>query len=540
MNKLKGGTLENIDPGIEAIKPLAKGSAVLYTQADQLISLFERGEIAIAPWYPDRAGVAMDKGLSLAVAYPKEGAVGILPAVIIPKGTAKLELAHKFIDQVLSAEGQGCFSERAYIGAVNTKVKLSEKLQKIVPYGETLEKAWFIDPEVVAKNVAELDASLAARGGALSRRPTAQEPSMSALTFERLGKRYGDVACRQRRLPDDQRRASSSRCSAPPAAARPRSCGWSRALSSRAGPHPDRQRRRHRAAAKQARAGPRLPVLRAVPASDRVRERRVRPAPAQGRRRGARQAREGSARDASGSTRFGERYPRQLSGGQQQRVAIARALAPQPRVLLFDEPLSNLDAQLRDEMQIELKRLQRGLGITTLFVTHDQGEALSMSDRVGVMARASCSSSRRRRRSIIAPPPASSPASSASRTDSPARSRTRRRRGGVVRLGDGLELPAASVDQPAGRNASMSSSARKRSGCAAAAREPGARCGHSGAALVRRRARPVCRAACGEVWSSSPRRPRAGRTLRLRRTRRSSLAIDPDSVFAMAPDGAGA
>jgi len=84
---------------------------------------------------------------------------------------------------------------------------------------------------------------------------------------------------------------------------------------------------------------------------------------------------------------FGERYPRQLSGGQQQRVAIARALAPQPRVLLFDEPLSNLDAQLRDAMQIELKRLQRELRVTTLFVTHDQAEALSMSDRVGVMAR---------------------------------------------------------------------------------------------------------------------------------------------------------
>jgi putative spermidine/putrescine transport system ATP-binding protein len=84
---------------------------------------------------------------------------------------------------------------------------------------------------------------------------------------------------------------------------------------------------------------------------------------------------------------FGMRYPRQLSGGQQQRVAIARALAPRPRVLLFDEPLSNLDAQLRDEMQVELKRLQRGLGITTLFVTHDQGEALALSDRVGVMAK---------------------------------------------------------------------------------------------------------------------------------------------------------
>ena len=82
---------------------------------------------------------------------------------------------------------------------------------------------------------------------------------------------------------------------------------------------------------------------------------------------------------------FAQRYPRQLSGGQQQRVAMARAIAPRPTVLLFDEPLSNLDAKLRDEMQIELKRLQRELKITTLFVTHDQGEALSLSDRVCVM-----------------------------------------------------------------------------------------------------------------------------------------------------------
>jgi putative spermidine/putrescine transport system substrate-binding protein len=154
LNKLKGGTLENLDPGFEAIKPLAKGSPVLYTQADQLLALFERGEIAIAPWFPDRAGVAMDKGLSLAVAFPKEGAVGILPAIMIPKGTAKTDLALKFIDQVLSAEGQACFSERAYLGAVNTKVMLSEKVQKIVPQGESLQKAWFIDPAIIAANVA--------------------------------------------------------------------------------------------------------------------------------------------------------------------------------------------------------------------------------------------------------------------------------------------------------------------------------------------------------------------------------------------------
>ncbi len=76
----------------------------------------------------------------------------------------------------------------------------------------------------------------------------------------------------------------------------------------------------------------------------------------------------------------------QISGGQQQRVALARALAPQPKVLLLDEPLSALDLKLRKEMQIELKRLQHETGITFIFVTHDQEEALTMSDRIAVMA----------------------------------------------------------------------------------------------------------------------------------------------------------
>jgi spermidine/putrescine transport system ATP-binding protein len=76
----------------------------------------------------------------------------------------------------------------------------------------------------------------------------------------------------------------------------------------------------------------------------------------------------------------------QLSGGQQQRVALARALAPQPKVLLLDEPLSALDLKLRKEMQVELKRLQLETGITFVFVTHDQEEALTMSDRIGVMS----------------------------------------------------------------------------------------------------------------------------------------------------------
>jgi len=79
------------------------------------------------------------------------------------------------------------------------------------------------------------------------------------------------------------------------------------------------------------------------------------------------------------------RYPRQLSGGQQQRVALARALVREPQVFLLDEPLSNLDAQIREQTRAELKRLFRDLGATVIYVTHDQAEAMSMSDIVVVM-----------------------------------------------------------------------------------------------------------------------------------------------------------
>lgn len=83
--------------------------------------------------------------------------------------------------------------------------------------------------------------------------------------------------------------------------------------------------------------------------------------------------------------RLNDRYPSQLSGGQQQRVALARALVTRPRILLMDEPLSNLDAKLRVEMRLEIRRLHQALGMTTIYVTHDQAEALSLSDRMVVM-----------------------------------------------------------------------------------------------------------------------------------------------------------
>ena len=86
-----------------------------------------------------------------------------------------------------------------------------------------------------------------------------------------------------------------------------------------------------------------------------------------------------------GLSGLGDRSPNQLSGGQQQRVALARALVVEPRVLLFDEPLSNLDAKLREQMRGEIRRIQKNLSITAIYVTHDQNEAMSISDRVVVM-----------------------------------------------------------------------------------------------------------------------------------------------------------
>jgi iron(III) transport system ATP-binding protein len=86
-----------------------------------------------------------------------------------------------------------------------------------------------------------------------------------------------------------------------------------------------------------------------------------------------------------GLTGFDDRFPSELSGGQQQRVAVARALVLEPRVLLFDEPLSNLDAKLRRHMRSEIRDLQQSLGLTSVYVTHDQEEALAVSDRIIVM-----------------------------------------------------------------------------------------------------------------------------------------------------------
>jgi putative spermidine/putrescine transport system ATP-binding protein len=106
-----------------------------------------------------------------------------------------------------------------------------------------------------------------------------------------------------------------------------------------------------------------------------------------GRNKGERSGRVGELLELVGLGHAGTRYPHQLSGGMQQRVALARALAIEPRVLLLDEPLSALDAKVRVQLREEIRRIQLELGITTLYVTHDQEEALAVSDHVAVMYR---------------------------------------------------------------------------------------------------------------------------------------------------------
>ena len=151
------------------------------------------------------------------------------------------------------------------------------------------------------------------------------------------------------------------------------------------GPDHARGRAGRERAAVQARREHGLPELRALRAPRHRRQRRLRPAPHARSTRTRSSA--ASARRSSSSTSPSARDARtnELSGGQKQRVALARALVNRPKVLLLDEPLGALDLKLRKQMQVELKQIQREVGITFVYVTHDQEEALSMSDRIAVM-----------------------------------------------------------------------------------------------------------------------------------------------------------
>ncbi len=154
--RINGGDLKNMDPGFEAVKKLKKNVVTFYTHADQLVSLLERGEAVIAPWYHDRTAFSQKKGLPLSFVFPEEGAVAILPCVVIPKGAPNQELAEKYIDMVLSIEGQKCFAENMFEGAVNKEVELSDELAAKLPYGPKVIEAMVVpDYEYVGQKQGE-------------------------------------------------------------------------------------------------------------------------------------------------------------------------------------------------------------------------------------------------------------------------------------------------------------------------------------------------------------------------------------------------
>ena len=196
------------------------------------------------------------------------------------------------------------------------------------------------------------------------------------------------------------------------------------------------------AAAVQAARQHGLPELRAVPAPDDLRERRLRAAARAGSRTPRSSKRVTDMLELVELPGFERRKPGQISGGQAQRVALARALINRPAVLLLDEPLGALDLKLRKQMQVELKRIQHEVGITFIYVTHDQEEAMTMSDRIAVMNRGSTSSWATPRRSTSGRRRGSSPGSSASATCSAGKCEGADGGFGTIRLGDGSTVQA--------------------------------------------------------------------------------------------------
>ena len=176
-----------------------------------------------------------------------------------------------------------------------------------------------------------------------------------------------------------------------------------------------------------------LPEPRAVSADERLGEHRLR---ARGPRRRARTSGASAPRsccDLVALPDAADKRVDELSGGQKQRVAIARALAVEPKVMLLDEPLSALDLKLRQHMRAELRAIQKRTGVTFIYITHDQGEALTMSDRVGVMSRGVLQQVGRPPEIYDEPATPSSPPSSARTTCFTGARRQRGRRAGADR-----------------------------------------------------------------------------------------------------------
>ena len=339
--------------------------------------------------YASAAWSLADKGLPITYVAPKEGAPTGDIRIHIVEGTKNRAAAEKFVDFAVAKEQASCMSEKLYVGPATKGVTLSDKAKSRLPWGKDGSVA-----NLALIDWSALNAQAPGRHGSLEQGDRAQVACRSSaavpdnaldelIRATSLVKHYGDVVALDGVSLSVQEGEFLALLG-------PSGCGKTTLLRTIAGfiepTSGDTFHRRAKHDRRGAQPPPgqhRLPELRAVSAYDGRGEHRLRAAPPQGaaprgrsRWRGAGAGRHGGLRRA---------LSKRLSGGQQQRVALARAIINRPKVLLLDEPLGALDQKLRKRMQLELKHLQARLGITFIFVTHDQEEALVMADRIAVL-----------------------------------------------------------------------------------------------------------------------------------------------------------
>ena len=382
-----------IERAIKKIKELKPHIAVWWTSGAQHAQLMKDGEVDMITGWNGRFDVVAKDGGKVAYTYNQ----GLLDydCFAIPKGAPNKAVAMKLLAEISKPQYQAEFTKYITYGPTNKKAyelgTIDAAYAKRLP--SSPENAAQADPDQPRLVHQVRGAAARAVQNMLTRMTGPRDGGVREPRRLRLPSPFAALAQDLRQGRGARRRRPRRARRRVPDAARALGLGQDDAADDAGRLHPAR-RGQHpgsatseviRLAAAQARHRHGVPELRAVPAHGRGGEHRL---PAAAAQRAARRERRSASRRRwrwCSSTGYGGAASTQLSGGQRQRVALARAIVFEPRIVLMDEPLSALDKQLRERMQIELRQLHEKLGMTTIYVTHDQREALTMSDRIAVI-----------------------------------------------------------------------------------------------------------------------------------------------------------
>ena len=395
--RLNGGSEKNPDPGFKVWSDNATNLRALVDSNDAVKNLVSSGDAWMAPWFSNIAKVWIEEGAPLGLAIPKEGAIAFPLFLAMVNGVtpAQQAVCEDLINELLSAENSGRYGtpdqghpagdRRQALGRAGEGSDPQPVESPPRPFCSTTTISARSRRSGASAGTAKSSSSCAEPAAARGRRRATGGIVDLDVEFVGVTKAFGDFVA-----VDDISFAVAKGSFF--SLLGPSGCGKSttlahdqrlRASGPRRAPHRRRGHGRRPALSPADQHG--VPALGAVSPHDR----RARTSRSGSRSSGwpRREIRErvGEALELVGLGDFAQRKPSQLSGGQMQRVALARALVKRPKVLLLDEPLGALDLKLRTQMQLELKRIQREVGTTFIYVTHDQGEAMTMSDRIAVM-----------------------------------------------------------------------------------------------------------------------------------------------------------